>query len=122
MDVILQVLNKTITATQGAKLLNVSRKTYYEWENKALAGMHEALRNKPMGRPEKECNPYVEEAKKKAAELQRQVLMLEQEREIRDILQGELRHAFEDTPLEAQKKSSKSKSRKIKKGKKKKGR
>jgi len=121
LDIILKVLSGEIQATQGAHLLGVSRKTYYEWENKALSGMHEALKNKNPGRPEKEFNPYVEEMKKKVSNLTRQVLMLEQEREIRDILQGELRHAFEDTPSEAQKKSIESKSSKNKRRKKKKG-
>ena len=121
MDIILKVLSGEITATEGAQQLGVSRKTYYEWENKALSGMHESLKNKPVGRPEKELNPYVEEMEKKVSNLSKQVLMLEQEREIRDILQGELRHAFEDTPSEAQKKSIESKSSKNKRRKKKKG-
>ena len=53
-----------------------------------------------------EFNPYVEELENKVKNLSQQVLMLEQEREIRDILQGELRHAFDelDTPSGVQKK------------------
>ena len=121
MNVILRSLSGDITATQGAKELNVSRKTFHSWVNRALTGLHESLKDKPTGRPEKEFNPYVEEVEKKNAHLQRQVLMLEQEREIRDILQGELRHAFEDSPSEVQKKSIESKSSKNKRRKKKKG-
>jgi transposase len=34
--VILQVHGGALTAKEGAKLLGVSRKTYYEWEEKSL--------------------------------------------------------------------------------------
>lgn len=40
-----------MTAAEGAKQLGVSRKTYYEWENRGLAGMMAALSNGRSGRP-----------------------------------------------------------------------
>ena len=49
--VILQVRSGALTAKQGAKLLGVSRKTYYEWEEKSLKAMALALENRPAGRP-----------------------------------------------------------------------
>ena len=124
MNVILRSLSGEITATQGAEELNVSRKTFHSWVNRALTGLHESLKDKPTGRPEKEFNPYVEEMEAKVKSLTQQVLMLEQEREIRDILQGELRHAFDelDGPIEGQKKSTRPRSSKDKKRKKKKKR
>ena len=124
MNVILRSLSGEITATQGADELNVSRKTFHSWVNRALTGLHESLKDKPVGRPEKEFNPYVEEMEAKVKNLTQQVLMLEQEREIRDILQGELRHAFDelDAPIEDQKKSTRPRSSKDKKRKKKKKR
>jgi len=124
MNVILRSLSGEITATQGAEELNVSRKTFHSWVNRALTGLHESLKDKPTGRPEKEFNPYVEEMEAKVKSLTQQVLMLEQEREIRDILQGELRHAFDelDAPIEDQKKSIRPRPSKDKKRKKKKKR
>ena len=124
MNVILRSLSGEITATQGAEELNVSRKTFHSWVNRALTGLHESLKDKPTGRPEKEFDPYVEEMEAKVKNLTKQVLMLEQEREIRDILQGELRHAFDelDVPIEDQKKSTRPRSSKDKKRKKKKKR
>ena len=124
MNVIMRVLSGEITATQGAEELGVSRKTYYEWENRAISSLHKTLSDRPVGRPEKEFNPYVEELESKVKDLSKQVLMLEQEREIRDILQGELRHAFDelDGPIEDQKKSTRPRSSKDKKRKKKKKR
>ena len=56
--VILQVHGGTLTAKQGAQLLGVSRKTYYEWEEKSLKAMALALENRPPGRPPALiCNP-----------------------------------------------------------------
>ena len=49
--VILQVRSGALTAKEGAKLLGVSRKTYYEWEAKSLKAMALALENHPAGRP-----------------------------------------------------------------------
>jgi len=49
--VILQVRSGALTAKEGAKLLGVSRKTYYEWEEKSLKAMALALENRPGGRP-----------------------------------------------------------------------
>jgi len=49
--VILQVRSGALTAKKGAQLLGVSRKTYYEWEEKFLKAMAVALENRPPGRP-----------------------------------------------------------------------
>jgi DNA-binding XRE family transcriptional regulator len=38
-EVILKVRAGRMTAAHGARLLGVSRKTYYQWEQRALAGM-----------------------------------------------------------------------------------
>ena len=50
-QVILQVRSGALTAKEGAKRLGVSRKTYYEWEEKSLKAMVLALENYPAGRP-----------------------------------------------------------------------
>jgi transposase len=49
--VILRVRTGAFTAKEGAKRLGVSRKTYYEWEERALKAMALALENRPAGRP-----------------------------------------------------------------------
>jgi transposase len=49
--VIWRVRSGAITARQAARELGVSRKTYYEWEVRAMEGMMEALKNQPAGRP-----------------------------------------------------------------------
>jgi DNA-directed RNA polymerase specialized sigma24 family protein len=50
-EVILQVRSGRITATEAAHLLGISRKTYYQWEQRALSGMLAGLENRPPGRP-----------------------------------------------------------------------
>jgi DNA-binding XRE family transcriptional regulator len=46
-SIILQVRSGALTATEGAERLGVSRKTYYEWEDRALEAMALALENHP---------------------------------------------------------------------------
>ena len=50
-EVILLVRNGTISASEGAKRLGVSRKTYYEWEHKGLSALMDALTDGVAGRP-----------------------------------------------------------------------
>jgi transposase len=49
--VILRVRSGALTAKEGAQQLGISRKTYYEWEEKSLKAMALALENHPPGRP-----------------------------------------------------------------------
>ena len=48
--VILRVRSGAMTAKQGAQALGVSRKTYYQWEERALKAMALALENHAAGR------------------------------------------------------------------------
>ena len=51
-EVIMKVRSGFLTATEGAALLGISRKTYYKWENRALGAMLSELEEKKAGRPE----------------------------------------------------------------------
>jgi len=51
--VILEVQSGRITAKEGARRLGVSRKTYYEWERRALKALMRAMRDEKAGRPTK---------------------------------------------------------------------
>jgi polyhydroxyalkanoate synthesis regulator phasin len=85
MAVVLRVKSGEITATEGAELLGVSRKTYYEWEARALAGMKMALENRPVGRPGIMTDPEKEALERQVRELREQVQMMEQREAIRRI-------------------------------------
>ena len=49
--IIMQVRSGQITATEGARQLGISRKTYYQWESRGLDGMLKALEDQDPGRP-----------------------------------------------------------------------
>ena len=79
-DAILAVLAGKLTVTQAALELGVSRKTYYEWQERGLTAMRSALRDRPGGRPPIPVDPQ-------KAQLQEQVESLEKER---TVLEGRL--------------------------------
>lgn len=72
----MKVRSGFITATEGAALLGVSRKTYYKWENRALEAIMTELEEKPPGRPE------TPEHERTAQELQRRIKELEKEKQL----------------------------------------
>ena len=78
MPVILQRLAGSLTAIAAAQQLGISRKTYYEWEARALRGMQAALSPNRPGRPR--SGPQTEMARVQAQkqELQQQVVVLQQ--------------------------------------------
>jgi transposase len=88
--VIFAVRSGQITAEEGAKRLGVSRKTYYEWEGRALEAMTGALENGAAGRPETPRDEEKERLEQKIAELQNKLFVAEKTVEVRDML-----HAYE---------------------------
>ena len=73
--VILSVLAGRLNATQAAQELGVSRKTFYEWQDRALEAMRKALRDRPAGRPAQQPDQEKER-------LQAEVEVLEKERQV----------------------------------------
>ena len=92
--VILQVHTGTLTAKQGAKLLGVSRKTYYEWEEKSLKAMAVALENRPPGRPPALMDPEKEALRDRIQELEKKLDLAEKTIEVKELLGAyeEFRH------------------------------
>jgi transposase len=87
--VILAVLAGRLSVTQAALQLGVSRKTFYQWQARALAAMQSALQDRPGGRPPRSVDP-------ESRQLQARVEGLEKERWV---LEGRLRirQAIQDT-------------------------
>jgi transposase len=83
---ILQVQAGTITASQAAKQLGISRKTYYQWEQRALSAMLDAATQLPPGRPRKHTSPTERRLEQKVWILQKQIDKAEESKEIRAIL------------------------------------
>jgi len=89
-EVIFAVRSGRITAEEGAKQLGVSRKTYYEWERRALEAMTDALENGTSGRPRTPIDTEKERLQDEIAELQNKLFVAEKTVEVRDML-----HAYE---------------------------
>jgi transposase len=84
--VILQVHGGALTAKEGAKLLGVSRKTYYEWEEKSLKAMALALENGSPGRPPVPVDPGKEALRERIQELEKKLDLAEKTIEVKELL------------------------------------
>jgi transposase len=84
--VILKVRSGALTAKEGAKLLGVSRKTYYEWEEKSLKAMALALENRPAGRPPVPVDEEKERLQERIRELEKKLDLAEKTIEVKELL------------------------------------
>ncbi len=75
-----------LTAKEGAKLLGVSRKTYYEWEEKSLKAMALALENRPAGRPPAAVDEEKEGLRERVLELEKKLDVAEKTIEVKELL------------------------------------
>jgi transposase len=85
-ELVVQVRSGLLSASEAAKRLGVSRKTYYKRENRALSGLVEGLSERQAGRPAKEVDKEKEELKRKIRDLEAEVKVLRQTMQIRAIL------------------------------------
>jgi transposase len=84
--VILQVRSGALTATEGAERLGVSRKTYYEWEDRALKAMALALENHAPGRPPLPLDAGKEELQRRVRKLEKKLYLAEKTIQVKDLL------------------------------------
>jgi len=84
--VILQVRSGALTAKEGAKRLGISRKTYYEWEEKSLRAMALALENRPAGRPTLPVDQEKETLRERVRELEKKLDLAEKTIEVKELL------------------------------------
>jgi transposase len=85
-QVILQVRSGQITAQEGAHQLGISRKTYYQWEKRALQGMLHGLEEQPPGRPPKQTDPQLDALRTKVQQLEAELEIAKQTAAVRGIL------------------------------------
>jgi transposase len=88
--VIFAVRSGQITAEEGARRLGVSRKTYYEWESRALEAMTGVLEDRAPGRPALSKDEEKERLQNEIAALQNELFVAKKTVEVRDML-----HAYE---------------------------
>ncbi len=84
--VILRVRSGAMTAREGAQQLGVSRKTYYEWEERALEAMALALENGSVGRPAGYLDEEKEGLRSRVQELEKKLDLAEKAIEVKEIL------------------------------------
>ena len=85
-SVILQVRSGVLTATEGAKLLGVSRKTYYEWEERALKAMAGTFENCPVVSPPVPIDEEKETLEERVRELEKKVSLAKKTVEVKEML------------------------------------
>jgi len=84
--VILRVRSGAMTAKQGAQALGVSRKTYYQWEERALKAMALALENHVAGRPCVSTDEEKERLQQRIRELEKKLDLAEKALEVKELL------------------------------------
>lgn len=85
-ELIIKVRSGQMTATEAAAALGVSRKTYYEWEERALQGMLSALENGTPGRPRKEVDQEKEALKNQVKRLEKDLAVHQTALKVRELL------------------------------------
>ena len=98
LEQIMAVMKGERSATQAADALGVSRQTFYEWYNRALAALQDSLTDRDAGRP---ANPPPDPEKvrlqREKDDLLRKVKLLEGAILIRDVMDGVPRFAAPQT-------------------------
>lgn len=90
-EIIFQVRSGRMTATEGANLLEISRKSYYQWEDRALQAMLAALTDGHPGRPPgPRTDPENLRLSTQVADLKNRLRMMEEVHELRAMM-AELR-------------------------------
>jgi len=84
--VILRVRSGALTTKQGAQDLGVSRKTYYEWEDRALKAMALALENRVAGRPSVFTDEEKQRLRQRIRELEKKLDLAEKALEVKELL------------------------------------
>jgi DNA-binding XRE family transcriptional regulator len=84
-ELIMKVRCGLMSATQAAAKLGVSRKTYYKWERKGLAGLLESVGDRPAGRHCQGPDPRESLLEKQLAAMHRENEALRQRMALKDI-------------------------------------
>lgn len=103
--VILEVLAGRLNVTQAALELGVSRKTFYEWQDRALLAMRAALRDRPGGRPPQSVDPEKERLQSTVETLQKEQLVLESRLRIQQAIRETLGDLQQASPLHKKKRA-----------------
>lgn len=97
MRTILEHLAGRLTATQAALDLGVSRKTFYEWLDRAKGAIYVSLKDRPGGRPSNPADPEKERLQAELEALEKERVVLESrlriQEAVRQTIEGMAHHA-----------------------------
>ena len=83
---VLAVWTERCQPAQVCRQLGISRKTYYQWEARALQGLLEAVTQQPPGRPRQADRPKERHLERKVDQLQKELDQAQESQEIRAAL------------------------------------
>jgi transposase len=86
LSMVVRVLSGQMTATKAAAALGISRKSYYEWQDRALAGMQEALTDRPAGRKAAPVDAEKEQLKEQVETLSMKLELARKTIEVKNII------------------------------------
>ena len=85
-ELIMKVRCGLITARQAAKQLGVSRKTFYQWEQRGLSALLEGVTDKPPGRPAHPPDDHRQWLEKQLGDAHREIELLHRKMALKDVL------------------------------------
>ena len=85
-EVIMKVRCGLMNASQAAKQLGISRKTYYKWEQRGLSALLGGLTDQCPGRPIRPVDQEKEGLEKQLLQARRDNELLKHQMELKDIL------------------------------------
>lgn len=88
---IIKVRSGQMSATEAARNLGISRKSYYKWEERALSAMMGALQNQSSGRPGLAVDEEKESLKRKLHEAEENSQHLERRLYVREVMSQPVR-------------------------------
>jgi transposase len=85
-ELILKVRSGQLTAKAAAQMLGISRQQYYQWEQRALRALLQALEDQPKGRPKNTIDPDKQALQQQVNQLQQEVRHFEQKEKLQKLL------------------------------------
>jgi len=85
-EVIMKVRCGLMTAQQAAEHLGVSRKTYYKWEERGLAGLLTSLTDQASGRPSQPVDSEKQALQRQLEQAHRECAILQHKMALKDVL------------------------------------
>lgn len=85
-EIIMKVRCGLMTATQAARKLGISRKTYYKWEKRGLEGLLSNLADKEPGRPSMPIDPDKQAMEEDLVRMHRENELLTRQMALKEVL------------------------------------